>query len=95
MKLSDEGLSLIECKASSDVHYLVVGGGAGTGDPAVVKLGVADRDSIEDGVPLIVAHMLPSQAIRLARALLDHAGVRPTHESVCRLGNVQTFKFID
>lgn len=64
--------SLIECKADSDVYYFLVG--AKRADK-VVTLAVADRETTKDidDKPLIVAQLLPSQAIRLAQALLAAA----------------------
>lgn len=62
---------IVRCKETSDVKNLVVAGGVPGG---VILLNVVEADAnpnIEaDAMPLIVAQLLPSQAIRLARALL-------------------------
>lgn len=80
---------IVVCLPDSDVKSLTV---AAERKAGAVLLGVNDQDSDDsaDGQPLITAQLLPSQAIRLARALLAAAGV----DGVTR-GNVQTFTFID
>ena len=69
----------MECKSrSSDVYYLTVDG-AQSGSDKVVTLAVeSDRETtkdveIADAMPLIVAQLSPSQAIRLAQVLLAAA----------------------
>ena len=67
------GKTLVECKASSDVAYFVVDTALPQG---VVQVEVMDADSCNssDARPLTVAHLLPEQAVKLARALLVAAG---------------------
>lgn len=78
------------CHEHSDVKNFVVGGAA---QSHLVQLSVVEADAnpnVESGaVPLIAALLLPSQAVALALALLDAAGVQGT-----RRGNAHTFTFI-
>jgi hypothetical protein len=82
------GKKIIPFIVTSDVTSVTLE----TRDQGIVVLGVNDKDSDDsaDGAPLITARLLPSQAIKLARALLEVAGVT----GVVR-GNVQTLTFID
>ena len=92
------GKQLVECKASSDVAYFVI-------DPThvpqgVVQVEVMDADSCNssDALPLTVAQLLPSQAIKLARALLSAAGYNGREVRAVSHGRVvtaQEFVFID
>jgi hypothetical protein len=81
------GKKIIVGHPTSDVPSLTV-----EKEGATVAIGVNDVDSDDsaDGRPLITARLFPSQAIKLARALLEAAGVT----GVVR-GNVHTFTFID
>ena len=85
------GKKIIECTANSDVKSLVVGGGNPDG---LVLLNVNDEDSDDssDGAPLIVALLLPSQAVKLARALLHAAGATGSRDLNT---NVTRYTFID
>lgn len=85
---------IIRCKETSDVKNLVVAKGAFGVALAVVESDANPAVEI-DAVPLITAILLPSQAIRLARALLAAAGCIPIEEMAGPRGNVQTFRFID
>jgi hypothetical protein len=84
----------IECDFGSDVKNLTVSRASPNPTASVrVLLRVIESDAnpnIEaDAVPLITAQLLPSQAIRLARALLNTVGAGS------KVGNVETFIFID
>ena len=89
------GKNLVECKASSDVAYFVV-------DPThvaqgVVQVEVMDEDSCNsaDASPLITAQLLPSQAIKLARALLNAAGLKGITGPAAGGYGYTVYKFID
>ena len=84
-------VSLVECKADSDVVAFRIDGSC-TGE---VLVEVQD-DPFETNT-LITARLLPSQAIRLARALLAAAGVTGVTDpnAAARGVNIQTFTFID
>lgn len=84
------GKKLIECKASSDVAYFVASRAQAADAIVLVEVMDADSCNTSDATPLITAQLLPSQAIRLARALLMLAGAQGTI-----VGNAQTFTFID
>jgi type II secretory pathway component PulM len=75
-------VKLIECKADSDVVAVRV-----RGLPGEVQVEIQD-DPFE-ALTLITARLLPSQAVRLARALLNTVGAGS------KVGNVETFIFID
>lgn len=71
------GKKIILCDLGSDAPSLTVSRASPNPTASVrVLLGVNDRDSDDsaDGAPLITAQLTPSQAINLARNLLEAAG---------------------